>query len=342
MPLPTVRIFVPTYRRSQLLPRALRSIQAQTFTDWIAEVHNDDPDDPAPGKVVAEFNDPRIRYVRHEKRLGGAQAFNLVFQEHPEPFYAMLEDDNWWHPEFLATMLDALNAHPEATVAWSNQELWEELPDHSWRDTGRCVRPTDHDGAPQVCSWPHPWQCFGALHANGTLLMRSRPGGAYPTPIMELGGTEAVRERCFPHPLLYVPRPLGVYAITLETFRSRAALEWATNQVLLSASYLLHAPMTQMAEQRLWEQARAAKPRMTDTLLYATMQHPALRRHRRHARFDDWRHLFVRAVRRPSSFWHLLRASRRRPHMWNFLDTHSAERTREAAARNMGLAPAPF
>src|ERR1700739_258820 len=38
-----VRVFVPTYRRPKLLPRALDSLLAQTFTEWECEVHNDDP-----------------------------------------------------------------------------------------------------------------------------------------------------------------------------------------------------------------------------------------------------------------------------------------------------------
>jgi len=44
----TIRVFVPTHRRARMLERALASLRAQTFRDWVCEVHNDAPDDDAP------------------------------------------------------------------------------------------------------------------------------------------------------------------------------------------------------------------------------------------------------------------------------------------------------
>ena len=43
-----VRVYLFTYRRNHLLPRALRSLVAQTHTNWVCELHNDDPADPFP------------------------------------------------------------------------------------------------------------------------------------------------------------------------------------------------------------------------------------------------------------------------------------------------------
>ena len=40
-----IRVYLLTCRRPELLRRALRSLVAQTFTDWVCEVHNDAPDD---------------------------------------------------------------------------------------------------------------------------------------------------------------------------------------------------------------------------------------------------------------------------------------------------------
>ena len=100
-----VRIFLPTYARPQLLQRALASLCAQTFIDWVAEVHNDLPDDPAPAKIVDEPNDSRITSVEHAQNLGGTATFNLFSLPSSEPYYSLLEDDNWWEPEFLERML---------------------------------------------------------------------------------------------------------------------------------------------------------------------------------------------------------------------------------------------
>ncbi len=132
---PLVRVFVPTYRRPHLLPRALKSLRAQTFSDWICEVHNDDSTNTFPKELVKDLGDPRIRLHDHERNLGAIATFNLFYRPTREPFYSLLEDDNWWLPEFLETMIRAMNSYPNITMACCNQRVWEEMPDGSWRNT---------------------------------------------------------------------------------------------------------------------------------------------------------------------------------------------------------------
>lgn len=80
-----VRVFLFTYQRAHLLPRALESLLAQTFTDWVCEVHNDDPNDDEPRRIVSSINDNRITIVQHEKNLGGLASYNLMFRPMEEP-----------------------------------------------------------------------------------------------------------------------------------------------------------------------------------------------------------------------------------------------------------------
>ena len=47
-----VRVYLLTYRRNHLLPRALKSLLAQSFTDWVCELHNDDPADLFPARLA--------------------------------------------------------------------------------------------------------------------------------------------------------------------------------------------------------------------------------------------------------------------------------------------------
>src|SRR5437868_5156255 len=103
-----VRVFVPTYRRHRLLERALASLRAQTFAGWVCEVHNDDPTDQFPAELVKKIADPRIQIVVHERNLGAAGTFNLFYRGTQEPFYSLLEDDNWWECEFLENMIREL------------------------------------------------------------------------------------------------------------------------------------------------------------------------------------------------------------------------------------------
>ena len=171
----TVRVFLPTYRRPHLLPRAIASLRAQTFSDWICDVHNDAPEDDAPRKLLVRMQDARFSLIQHERNLGGTATFNRFFKAVREPFYAMLEDDNWWEPDFLSGMLAAATAHQEITFFWANMRLWQEQPDGSFNETGRCVWPLEKAPYRKI-SWGQPSQFCGALHSHGAALVRSRLG----------------------------------------------------------------------------------------------------------------------------------------------------------------------
>ena len=135
----TVRIFLLTYRRPHLLRRALRSLLSQTFEDWVCELHNDDPYDPEPGRVLAQHHDPRITLVQHTQNLGPVASFNLAYRGGPEPYFSLLEDDNWWEPSFLEKAISAIESNLQASCVWSNMRLCRESPDGTWRNTDRTI-----------------------------------------------------------------------------------------------------------------------------------------------------------------------------------------------------------
>ena len=115
---PIVRVFVPTYRRSRLLARALDSLRAQTMLRWVCDIHNDDPSDSGPQELVQHLDDPRIRLIVHQANLGATATFNLFYRATAEPYYALLEDDNWWAPTFLEQLLKAMEQYPSLPLAW--------------------------------------------------------------------------------------------------------------------------------------------------------------------------------------------------------------------------------
>lgn len=326
----TVRVFLPTYRRPQLLARALESLRRQTFTDWICELHNDAPEDDAPIQLLERLRDSRFIYQPHPRNLGGTATFNLFFRATSEPFYAMLEDDNAWSPEFLATMLATARLHPDVTVFWANQQIWQQEADGTMRDTGRTVHPWREGEAPRRIAWAQTTQVAGAMHAHGALLVRSRPGVAFATPPVPIALVEAFRERMYPHPLVYVPQPLGCFSVTRQSARSDDRTEWATLQAMLAATFLKHAALDESQIASLWREARSRNPPGTTTLLLAGLMDRQVRPVLRRARLADWL-LFLRgAVRRPALFWNVLHSRRRHPDWWEFLEQQTANRFAES------------
>ncbi len=125
-----VEVRVTTHKRPDLLRRALRSLVAQTFSDWHAVVLDDDLGRSAEA-VVQEVADPRIHYHPNEKNLGCTQNINQAFRPMPflgGEFACILEDDNVWFPDFLQRADAAFSRHGVALVLL-NGEFWKQEGD---------------------------------------------------------------------------------------------------------------------------------------------------------------------------------------------------------------------
>jgi len=326
-----VRVFLPTYRRGRLLQRAIDSLRAQTMPDWICELHNDDPADRGPGSLLAEIGDARFILKDHAENLGGTGTFNLFYDGAPEPFTAILEDDNWWEPRFLETMLATAEQFPQAAIFWSNMRVWQEEADGSFRDTGECVRPIPPDAAAQPFVFGQPEQIFGAIHSNGACLVRCRPGRSFRTPPVPFIGMEMFRERAFPHPMIFQPEPLANFSRTLQSERSDDRLAWAEITALFAASFLKHAAWSGADFARLFRDARSRRPPQTSPLLAAGLVDPSCRSLWKFSTLADWLIFLRGAVARPALVGRLISARGRHADWWRFLDEHTA---RQFAGKN--------
>lgn len=108
--MPLVLVRTPTYRRPDMLRRAMACLQAQTHTDWICEVRDDCPEGSAQA-VVEDIADPRIRYVQNRPQKFMVRNLDDCFlKDNPykADYFYMLEDDNQILPQFMARGSDIL------------------------------------------------------------------------------------------------------------------------------------------------------------------------------------------------------------------------------------------
>jgi glycosyltransferase involved in cell wall biosynthesis len=109
--MPKVSVIIPTHNRAHFLRDAIFSVLNQTFQDFeIIVVDDASTDDTA--KVVAAFNDERIRLLRHDTNKGGSAARNTGILNSQCDYIAFLDDDDEWLPEKLAKQMDILLASP--------------------------------------------------------------------------------------------------------------------------------------------------------------------------------------------------------------------------------------
>jgi hypothetical protein len=115
------------YERPELLRRALESLQAQTYTKWRATVM-DDSRSAVVSELVGAMGDERIVYVRNPERLGAAANIDQCFAPNAREggaYACLLEDDNYWLPDFLGSLSTILAKRPWDLV-FANQRIHDE------------------------------------------------------------------------------------------------------------------------------------------------------------------------------------------------------------------------
>ena len=115
---PKVSVIIPTYNRAGLLPRAVNSALAQTLEDIEVIIIDDASTDHTP-RVAARFDDPRVRYIRHECNRHLATARNTGIFNSRGMYIALLDDDDELLPnalEELAALLD--DSPPDVALAY--------------------------------------------------------------------------------------------------------------------------------------------------------------------------------------------------------------------------------
>lgn len=113
---PTVAILLPAYRAEATLPRAVRSLLAQSREDWLAVIASDDGCDYLAGLAQAGIADPRLRQISTGRIASGDHgARNAALAAAGEaPFLATLDADDAFAPTRLERLLPLAERHGAA------------------------------------------------------------------------------------------------------------------------------------------------------------------------------------------------------------------------------------
>ncbi len=107
-------VLVPTYHRPALLRRAVESVQAQQFADYILRIHDNGTD--AETLALAQelmATDSRIEYRRNSVNLGAEGNISQLIASVDTPYFCFLCDDDVILPGFLAAAMDGFATHPD-------------------------------------------------------------------------------------------------------------------------------------------------------------------------------------------------------------------------------------
>lgn len=112
---PLITTVIPTFRRPQLLKRAIESVLRQTYENFRVVVCDNASGDETT-EIVNRFaeKDHRIQYYCHQENLGANANFNFGLSKVHTPYFSFLSDDDLLLPNFYETTLSGFRMCPEA------------------------------------------------------------------------------------------------------------------------------------------------------------------------------------------------------------------------------------
>ena len=133
---PLVSVVITAYQAARWLPATLGSVMAQTYRNWEVVLIDDGSTDDTVDRI-APFRS-RIRYV-HQPNAGMAAARNAGLALAGGDYIALLDADDLWLPEKLATQVRIARANPESGLIVCDGVLFDdatgkELRAHLIRD----------------------------------------------------------------------------------------------------------------------------------------------------------------------------------------------------------------
>ena len=126
---PLVSVVIPTYERADRLPRAVESVLSQTYSNIEVLVVNDNEPDSAfdieTERVLASFEDERLRVLHTVGRTGGGAARNYCCENARGEYLAFLDDDDEYEPDKIETQLSFMLQN-DLDMSWQDVAWYDE------------------------------------------------------------------------------------------------------------------------------------------------------------------------------------------------------------------------
>lgn len=106
-----VTIITLTRNRARLLPRAIKSILSQSYKNF-EYIIIDGASSDSTDKVVHQFNDPRIKYLRLADNWPVPESIYYGFKKSCGQYITFLDDDDEYLPQKVEKQLNLINSLP--------------------------------------------------------------------------------------------------------------------------------------------------------------------------------------------------------------------------------------
>lgn len=115
-------VFIPTFNRSHLLEKSIKSVLEQSYKNYSIIVIDNASTDRTES-VVHSFKSDKIQYLKNDKNIGPIGNFNRAIELAETEYFLIFHDDDIMKPEFLYREIEILNQFSDVVVVASNIEL---------------------------------------------------------------------------------------------------------------------------------------------------------------------------------------------------------------------------
>ncbi|HEX5966613.1 MAG TPA: glycosyltransferase family A protein [Pyrinomonadaceae bacterium] len=119
---PAVTVVIPAYNSAHYIKDTLDSLKDQNFTDFEVIVVNDGSDDREELEHILKSHPLPVTYISQENK-GVSAARNAAIRIARGEFYAQLDADDQWTPDYLQVQLGILKQNPDVTLVYPNATI---------------------------------------------------------------------------------------------------------------------------------------------------------------------------------------------------------------------------
>jgi glycosyltransferase involved in cell wall biosynthesis len=153
-----VTIGIPMYKRLEYLPAVLRVVAAQDYPNIDLLISDNGMNGTVIPDVVAKHYSKPYRFRQNPSTIPASAHFNQLIQFANGEYFVMLADDDELSPNYVSDLVAVMEKHPEASLALSVQETFDE----SGKVHGR-----SKDTVPETLSGPDFIKAIWGTHEFG-------------------------------------------------------------------------------------------------------------------------------------------------------------------------------
>ncbi len=122
-PTATVVVGIVTHNSSKYITPCLQSLLAQTHENFELIVFDNNSTDETVALLTDKF--PEIRVIESEKNIGFARGHNEILRKSGSAFYACINVDMLFEPNFLSELVGAIQEKPNLGSAGGKLKFWD-------------------------------------------------------------------------------------------------------------------------------------------------------------------------------------------------------------------------